>query len=52
MGPPGAFEPDSEDEDESLTVPLPPEDDSVSAYSCLMFWFATDNSPGRPDGRL
>ena len=37
MGPPDAFEPDSEDEDESLTVPKPLEDDLVSAYLCLIF---------------
>lgn len=33
MDPPDTFESDSEDEDESLTVPKPSEDDLVSVYS-------------------
>lgn len=37
MGPADTFESDSEDEDESLTVPKPSEDDLVSFYSSLIF---------------
>jgi hypothetical protein len=37
MGPADTFESDSEDEDESLTVPKPSEEDLVRFYSSLIF---------------
>ena len=37
MGPADAFESDSEDEDESLTVPKPSEGDLVCINPCLIF---------------